>query len=205
VGTFLSLSGIIGSDQDAVMEALSAYAERSGHSLWRAELMTDDEGCLVSAQSRSGVTVLYPNGVPGTAESQFLSERLGAPVFWFHIHDGDFWMYSLFERGVVVDQFNPVPDDWESDEDAELEAWAGNAHEVAKRITGLVPEAISNYLVPWDESLVQDGSRKAYATDRFCYGDDWQLVDFMDKIGFAYPVDDHGTIIGATYKLSRRP
>ena len=186
------------------MEALSAYAELSGNSLRRAELTTDDEGCLVSAQSKSGVTVLYPNGVPGVAESQFLSERLDAPVFWFHIHDGDFWMYTLFERGVVVDQFNPMPDYWERVDDAERSAWAGNAQEVAKRITGLAPEAISNYLVPWDESRVRDGSGKAYAMDRSCYGTDWQLVDFMDKIGFTYPVDDHGTVIGGTYQLSPR-
>jgi len=45
--------------------------------------------------------------------SAFLSRELQAPVFSFHIHDGDLWMYILHVNGLAVDQFNPVPDYWD--------------------------------------------------------------------------------------------
>lgn len=207
MGLFLSMSGVMGSSEESVVDALRACAEDSDGSLEEAELTTEDADCLVISEGMAGVTVLYPGSFfDWESASQFLSQRLKKPVFSFHIHDGDLWMYSLYEQNVVVDQFNPVPDYWqELDEDERL-CWRGNASEVAKRVPGLSPEQISKYLVPWgDDVFESDAPKKAYPTDQFHYGDDWQLVDFMKKLGLDYPVDDRGAPHGVTYRFECKP
>jgi hypothetical protein len=140
------------------------------------------------------VTVLYPpDFFDWDSAAKYLSKQVGHPVFSFHIHDGDLWMFSLFENGEVVDQFNPVPDYWQELEDEERRSWQGNATVVAHRVPGLAPEHISKYLVQWDDEVFDSAARKkAYPTDQFFYGDDWQLVDFVGKLGLDYPVDDRG-------------
>ncbi len=203
MGLFLAMSSVIGASEESVITALRAYAEANGGSLEEAELTADDDGCLVISEGMEGVTVLYPGDFfDWDSTTQYLSRRLKKPVFAFHIHDSDLWMYSLYEDGNLVDQFNPVPDYWQELGEDERRAWHGMASEVAKRIPGLAPEQIANYLVTWgDEVFESDERRKAYSTDRFYYGDDWQLLDFMSKLGLGYPVDDRGVPHGATYRF----
>ncbi len=207
MGLFLSMSGVVGGDEDSVLDALRAYAEENDGSLEAASLTTDDDGCLVLSQGVGGVSVLYPGDFfEWDRAAEFLSRRLERPVFSFHIHDGDLWMYLLFENGDIVDQFNPVPDYWEELEDEERRSWGGNAAEVARRVPGLTPEHISRYLVQWGDEVLEGGKRKkAYPADQFYYGDDWQLVDFLGKLGLDYPIDDRGAAHGATYRFECRP
>jgi hypothetical protein len=203
MGLFLSMSGVIGGNEESVVDALRAYAEANEGSLEEAELTTDDDHCLVVSEGTGGVTALYPGDFfDWESASQYLSKRLRKPVFSLHVHDGDLWMYALYDNGSVVDQFNPVPDYWQELDESERRSWQGNASEVAKRVPGLAPERVSKYLVQWgDEVFESDERKKAYPTDRFYYGDDWQLVDFMDKLGLDYPVDDRGAPHGVTYRF----
>jgi hypothetical protein len=204
MGLFLAMSGVVGGDEASVVDLLGDFAKEYGGSIERADLATEDDGCLVISQGVAGVTVLYPGDFFDWEDAaQFLSQRLGSPVFSFHIHDGDLWMYMLYDQGEVVDQFNPVPDYWQELDDAERQAWQGNATEVARRIPGLSIEQISRYLVPWGDDVFDPAERKkAYPADQFYYGDDWQLVDFMRKLGFDYPVDDRGAPHGTTYEFN---
>jgi hypothetical protein len=111
-------------------------------------------------------------------------------------------MYVLYEDSEVVDQFNPVPDYWQELEDEERKSWGGNATAIARRVPGLAPEQIARYLLPWGEEVFEAAQRKkAYSSDQFYYGDDWQLVDFMGKLGMDYPVDDRGAPHGVTYRF----
>jgi hypothetical protein len=203
MGLFLSMSGVMGGDEDSVVDALRSYAEDNRGLLEEKELTAEEEGCLVVSAGTGGVTVLYPSDFfDWDSAAQYLSTRLGRPVFSFHIHDGDLWMYLLYQNGKVVDQFNPLPDYWEELENDERQAWKGNATAVAQRIPGLAPQQITRYLVQWgDEMLEAPERKKAYPTDRFYYGDDWQLVDFMGKLGLAYPIDDRGAAHGVTYRF----
>jgi hypothetical protein len=203
MGQFLSMSGVVRGRDDAVVEALRQFAEENNGSLKPASLTIEDKGCLVVSPGTGGVTVLYPgNFFSWDSASQFLSDRLETPVFSFHIHDSDLWMYSLFEDGEFVDQFNPVPDYWRPIDEDERQSWRGNAVEVARRIPGLKPAEIARYLVPWGDDVLEATERaKAYPTDRYYYGDDSQLVDFMGKVGLAYPIDDRGAAHGTTYRF----
>lgn len=204
MGLFLSMSSVVGSDEESVVKMMRAYAEDHDGSLEEADLTSDDEGCLVISQGVAGVTVLYPGDFFDWDDAaQYLSGLLDKTVFSFHIHDGDLWMYVLYDKGEVVDQFNPIPDYWEELDDDERKSWQGNPAEVARRIPKLTIEQIAKYLVPWGDDVFESPERKkAYATDQFYYGDDWQLVDFMGKLGLDYPVDDQGKSHGVTYKFT---
>jgi hypothetical protein len=203
MGLFLSMSGILGGNKDSVVDALRSYAADNDGALEEAELRTGDDGCLVVSQDPGGVTVLYPGDFfDWDSASKYLSKRLRKPVFTFHIHDGDLWMYSLYENGEVVDQFNPLPEYWAELEEEDRRSWQGNATEVARRVPGLAPEHIAKYLVQWGDEVIGAAERKkAYPTDRFYYADDWQLVDFMGKLGLDYPVDLRGAPRGVTYRF----
>jgi hypothetical protein len=76
------------------------------------------------------------------------------PVFSFHIHDGDFWMYILYFDGEVVDRFNPIPDYWNDNvstiTEEEIDSWKGHAEVLTDYIPGLGIKQIENYLIRWD-------------------------------------------------------
>jgi hypothetical protein len=207
MGQFLSMSGIIQQSEESVVDALRAYASENHGSLVEETLSTNDEGCLVVSEGVAGVTVLYPGDfLDWDGASQYLSQRLSKPVFSFHIHDGDLWMYVLYDNGDIVDQFNPMPDYWQELDEEERRSWQGNASEVARRISGLAPEKVAKYLVRWGDDVFASQVRtKAYPSDEFYYGDDWQLVDFMNKLGLDYPVDDRGEAHGTTYRFLCKP
>ena len=207
MGLFLSMFGVVGCNQDEVVDALRAYAESKGGLLEQEKLTKEEDHCLVIPEGFGGVTILYPaRFLDWEDATQHLSRQLEKPVFSFHIHDSDLWMYSLYEVGDVVDQFNPVPDYWQELDEDERIGWQGNAYEVAKRVPGLSPQDVARYLVQWDDDIFDSKERKkAYPGDRFYYGDDWQLTDFMSKLGLDYPIDDSGAPHGDTYRFECAP
>src|SRR5262245_50660427 len=108
MGLFLSMSGVIGADAAAAEEALRDYS-RENHGMMVLEPLSTDDGCLTLSESTGGCTVLYPHEFLGWDDaSEFLSRSLRKPVFSFHIHDGDFWMYILYADGREIDRFNPI-------------------------------------------------------------------------------------------------
>ena len=137
MGLFLSLSGDVSAGLEEVEHRLRNYAEDNDGWLRRAALTREDDECLTIATGEGGATVLYPGDFFDWDDaSRFLSVELGKPVFSLHIHDGDLWMYVLCERGMVVDQFNPVPDYWEELDDEERAKWRGDANVVARASPG---------------------------------------------------------------------
>jgi hypothetical protein len=199
MGMFLSLSGVIGRTQEQVSNSLANYAKSVNGGLLRAELTTSNKNCCVIKDSNNNTTIFYPYGyLEWDSSSEFISRELMAPVFSFHIHDGDLWMYILYVNGQIVDQFNPIPDYWDDNmTESEIENWKGNASVVAEHI-GLDPNRISKYLSRWD--LEAEENQKAYNEDEFV-NEDWQLLDFLRKCGLAYPLDVDGNANGQVYKL----
>jgi len=203
MGLFLSMSGAIVSEHSQVEAALREYAVCHDGEMREEPLTPEDDECLIITEDVGGVTVVYPGDFIGwDAVSESLSKDLRKPVFSFHIHDGDFWMYVLFDDGSVVDRFNPVPDYWGRAGEEDCAQWQGNTREVARRVPGLSAESVSKYLIRWDDEVFESAERtKAYPDDEFCYGDDWQLVDFMKRLGLSYPIGDHGDAFGTTYRF----
>ena len=196
---FLSLSGIIGKTQNEVAQCLARYCEASEGGLMKEYLDAEHNNCCVIKEAHDNTVVYYPSGfIEWEQSSVFLSKELNAPVFSFHVHDGDLWMYVLFVNGAIVDQFNPIPEYWDENiGEEEIVSWRGNATTVAKYVPGLKPESIQKYLVSWD---IDEETKKAYETDEFV-NEYWQLTDFMKKVGLTYPFDSNNNSTGTTYKL----
>lgn len=155
-------------------------------------------------EEQGNTTLFFADSYSDTADNaaEFLSRRLAAPVVALHIHDGDFWMYVLYYKGAVVDQFNPIPDYWDAElSDQEMASWRGAATTVAAYVPAVQVQvaAIENYLVWWD--LADEQSPKAYPTDEYAQ-EAWQLLDFMKRLQLPYPIAED-VPPGQVFRLGR--
>jgi hypothetical protein len=200
MGLFLAMSSVVGANRAEVEACVAAYTASRNGSLEAASsgLSEDEEARLLEAPA--GVTLVYPNGFTEWDElSAKLSADLKKPVFSFHIHDGDLWMFVLFANGEESLKFNPIPDYWEELEPDERAKWLPTADQVARHVPGVRSERLAPYLVEWPE----DGlAGKAQPEDEFGYID-WQVVDFMRELGFRYPDPSQGQ--GVSYRFKVKP
>ena len=201
MGLFLSLASVVGRSQTAAVTALQDFAMQAG-AVCRPATHAEASGELCVLKEEDGNTTLFFSDEFSTAENaaEYIARRLAAPVFALHLHDGDFWMYVLYYKGEVVDQFNPIPDYWDEDLSAqEAATWQGNAATIAAYVPTVGAEEVENYLVRWD--LDTPASPKAYASDE--YGPEaWQLLDFMHRLQLPYPITDEGPD-GEVFRLGR--
>ena len=199
MGMFLSLSGIIGKTQSDVERSLTNYTKFAGGGFQKESLKNEHNNFCVIKETNGNTTIFYPSGyLEWDKSSEFISKELNAPVFSFHIHDGDLWMYVFYVNGKIVDQFNPIPDYWDENiNQEEIDSWKGNAETVEEYVPKLKSESIRKYLLRWD--LDKEG-QKAYDGDQFM-NEDWQIIDFMNKISLPYPLDDNGNPLGTVYRL----
>ena len=138
-------------------------------------------------QGENGIQVLLNDHCSGyEVMTQALSEALDCPVMLCYIYDDDFWGYDFYDKGKEVDTFCPMPDYFEEADEEERERVAGNAEKVAPYFD-IEPKEIANYLQFWTEEM-WDGDEEvlAYDEDECTMGDSWQMVDFMEKLGFSY-------------------
>lgn len=204
MGLFLSASGVLSPDGNAVRNAIASYVATIGGTFEPRAGTTTDRNIGVMQSSKMTTTVLYPDGFADWDDlSKFLSLELKTPVFSFHIHDGDLWMLVAFIDGKEAAWFNPIPDYWEEVNDEERSRWAGNAQLVASLVPNLAAGSIERYFVPWTEDVLA-AEQKSYNDDEFPIGVDWQLTDFMRRLGFVYPLDDSGNPTGETFYLKIR-
>ena len=201
MGMFLSLSAVWGKTKDEVVYCLNNYAITKGGGLEPAEMDGHHQHYCIIEETHGHTTIVYPTGYFLWDEtSAYLSKALGTPVFFFHIHDSDLWMYELFVNGEIVDQFNPIPHYWDDHmSEEERQSWKGDVNMIAEHIPGVEITAIANYLVCWNVEL--RNPPKAYIDDEFVIGDEWQLTDFMRKLGFAYALNDAGVPSGDWHKI----
>ncbi len=205
MGLFLAASGIVGRDRGTVCNAIADYVESVGGTFESRNGTGGERNICIVQEGANSTTVLYPSEFTDWDElSKFLSVKLETPVFSFHIHDGDLWMLIAFDQGTEVAWFNPLPDYWGEVTEDEKTKWAGDPKSIARLVPGLKPERIANYLCRWTEENIEKG--KAYPDDEFPIGTDWQLTDFMGRLGFVFPDNVNGKATGDTYymKIRRR-
>jgi hypothetical protein len=203
MGLFLALSGVIGADQDSVIKSARKYCEGQDGKCEPRLGTTDDPNIAVVAASNGNTILLYPGDFfDWDGASKHLSADLQVPVFSFHIHDGDLWMFVAYDQGIETAWFNPIPDYWGDVDLSERKRWAGDAAAVTRLIPNVAPASIAKYFLEWNEDT--DGKR-AYPDDENPYGTDWQMTDFMRRIGLNYPIGSDGTIRGETYFFEVRP
>jgi hypothetical protein len=110
MGNFLAISSIIGKTKNEVITSLTNYAiSVNGGLQEESNIDSSTDNCCIIDEENGNVSVFYPNGyLEWDDSSAYLSKELNATVFSFHIHDGDFWMYVLYNNGQIIDQFNPI-------------------------------------------------------------------------------------------------
>ena len=198
------MGGIIGPGQPAVIDALDAYASTFDGELLPEERPPDDGDILVLSSRENRHSVLFPyDFLHWDHACGWLSGHLKCPVFSLHIHDGDFWMTTLFDGGEAITGFNPIPDYWGEISDEERGFFAGNAAVMARHVPGLDPATIERYLVDWNPKSPPQG--KAYPDDKHSYGEEWQMVDLMGRLGLEYPIDVQGYPHGLTFRFDATP
>ena len=193
------MSSVVGANAAEVEACVGDYVAGRQGSFERVTtaLPEDQEGRLL--ESEGGVTLVYPNHFTEWDEvSAKLSVDLKKPVFSFHIHDGDLWMFVLFVNGEEAVKFNPIPFYWEELEPEERAKWLPSAADVARFVPNVHAEQLAPYLVEWPEDGLPG---KAHPDDEYEYID-WQVVDFMRRLGFRYPDPGQGALY--RFKVKRR-
>lgn len=130
--------------------------------------------------------VIYGDSTGDFSRITEMSLKLGVTAFAFHIHDGDFWMYQLYQNGKLIDQFNPIPDYWGAVSPEEKAQWAGKATIISENWPGVEVDQIEKYLISHD-SPGFDSEKEVYPDDEFEPWDAWQVCDFLKKLGTPYP------------------
>ena len=196
----MALSGVIDAPRLDVQNALTAFAQGCSGGLELAQGSTENPNIGVITKTGGNTTVLYPNGFCEWDDaSKHISSRLGKVVFSLHIHDGDLWMFLLFQKGEEIGRFNPVPGYWEEVTPEDKAKWTGDAGLISGLIPSVPPDAIAKYFVEWDQEQAEEV--KAYPDDKFAMGDCWQMCDFMEKVGLEYPMGSDGSIRGDTFRF----
>jgi hypothetical protein len=132
---------------------------------------------LAPASDEWSSAMLHLNTLVGEPLAAELSRLIVGPAIVFLEYDQAAWGYSLFERGTLVDRFWSIPDAVEMSP----EECAGSA-DVVSRVFGVRAESLAPYI-----RHVTDSDAKAFDDDEFALGDHWVRVDFMRRLGLAYP------------------
>lgn len=194
MGLFLQTAIVPDCSETEVRNAVAAVAEKYSHELEAAgadesseyhiiELMPDD--CRYQS-AENGISILFNEDCIGYESlAGAISEELSKAVLLLYIYDGDYWGYFLYDKGLEIDRFVPMPDYFETVSADERRQMKGNADIIAKYFH-VDKASIEKYIVFWTDSMMRNYSAKAYEDDEFGQCEDWQIADFMRKLGYPY-------------------
>jgi len=201
MGAFIAMSGIVGKSPNDVLKVLNAYFKDQYQELKETALTTEIYNLFLLNGEKNNSVVLYPDGFFELEEiAIYLERELKVPIFNFSIYESDLWMYEMYYDGKIIDKFNPMAEYVEDSDENETQAYKGNPEIVCKYLKGIELNDIKEYYKFWTEELINN-KEKAYPTDEFSYGMDWQIIDFMKKLNLKYPITDEEETIGRAFKL----
>lgn len=193
MGLFLQTAIIPDCSETEVRNAVTAVAEQYSQELEapHTDELKYDIIDLIPKECKyqsapNGISILFNEDCIGyDSLAGALSEELDKAVLLLYIYDGDYWGYFLYDKGLEIDQFVPIPDYFEKATEKELQQKKGNAGIIAKYFH-VDKASIEKYIVFWTNSMRRSYSEKAYADDEFGQCEDWQMADFMRKLGYPY-------------------
>lgn len=200
MGLFLQAAIMPGCKEAEAREAIQAVADKYSCSFDAFESGGGSEDCIEDdmiiselipdecqyAESAHGVSILINDGCIGyDSLAKAVSRETGKVFLLLYIYDGDYWGYWLYDKGTAIDQFNSMPDYFEEVPEEEIHKLKGDAEIIAKYFD-VEATSIERYLVRWSEETMD---KKAYEDDEFGY-EDWQMADFMRKLGYPYEFNE---------------
>lgn len=199
MGTFISMSGIIGKSQDEVLQSLNSYFRSKYKTLEETSLVKEIYDLFILNEDKNNTVIIYPVTFYQFEEiAVYLSEKFQVPIFNFYIYDGDLWIYEMYCSGKIIDKFNPMSYRWEDEN--KIQSYKGKPEIVCSYLEGIELNDINEYYKIWTEDLINNNV-KAYPDDEFSYGMTWQVVDFMQKLNLKYPITDEEETIGRAFKV----
>lgn len=115
-----------------------------------------------------------------------LSRTVNGPALLLYIYDGDFWGYFFYDKGRRMDAFLPIPDYFSPVSEEEAAACAGSSRLIADYFH-VQEAAVRRYLVRWTgQNRMGHDSERAYPDDEFGRCTEWQMADFMNRLGYPY-------------------
>lgn len=194
MGLFLQTAIIPDCSERAVRDAVAAVAEHYSHPLEDQSFNEEDAYHIIDLipkdckyqSAKDGVSILFNEDCNGYEDlAGAISEELGKAVLLLYIYDGDFWGYYFYDKGLEIDRFVPMPDYFDETTPDDMAQMKGNAGIIAKYFH-VDKASIEKYIVFWTNAMRRSYSEKAYADDEFGQCEDWQMVDFMRKLGYPY-------------------
>ncbi len=177
MGLFLDVALLNGCNKDTAEQALKSWCAAKP----KSRIVPSD--CQLEEQSKGTVIIFNDDDCFEAQEFCItFSKEHGMVAMHLYIYDGDFWGYYLYKNGEEIDCFSPIPDYFEDIDEQEWERQKGNSNILAKEYS-ICSKDIERYLVTWDED--DNGEDKAYPDDEYGHID-WQMVDFMKKLGYHY-------------------
>lgn len=196
MGLFLQAAIMPGCKEADARAAVTVVAEKYSSSFDELEKGGSAEDAMIISdlipdecqyiENANGVSILFNAGCIGYASiAKAVSGEYGKAVLLLYIYDGDYWGYWLYDKGELIDQFNPMPDYFGEVSEDVIQKSKGNAEIIAKYFQ-VEKASIEKYLVHWSEETM---GGKACEDDEFGY-EDWQMADFMRKLGYPYQFDE---------------
>ena len=195
MGLFLQAAVMPGCKETDARAIVKAVAEKYSCSFDELENGAGADDIIISelipdecqyVESADGVSILFNEDCIGhDSLAKAMSKESGKTVLLLYIYDGDYWGYWLCDNGEMSDQFNPMPDYFEEVSEEVIQESKGNAQIIAEYFH-IDKASVEKYLVRWSDETMDE---KAYEDDEFGY-EDWQMADFMRKLGYPYKFDE---------------
>ncbi|MEY8327820.1 hypothetical protein AALB81_00570 [Lachnospiraceae bacterium 48-33] len=185
MGLFLHMAITKLNDLSKVREMISEAANANKDNM--EKLQVKEENCQYTEYD-SGIRIAFNDDIPSPEFLAAFSLKTDSPLLFLYIYDGDFWGYTLYDKGEEIDDFSTMPD-YFIKSDNKTENSADHAARIAECFR-VSEDAIKNYLIAWTDEMMDNEECRAYSNDISSYGDCWQMTDFMDKLGFPYEEED---------------
>jgi len=125
--------------------------------------------------------------------ARYLSQSLNTTTLSLGIYEGTMWFYNLYKNGCEEDCFSTSPSQCLR-EGENVKKYKGNAKKFSSIWGGLNEKNIEKYFFNHEKLLnKRKRNKKAYPQDSCEAWDGWQMVDFMEKLGIAYPFSEDTT------------
>lgn len=190
MGVFLQYALFPGCGEAAARMAVDAPAKNPAFEIRPERCRFADTG--------KGTQVFLDGDLEFAPLARVLSQAIASPVMLLYLYDGDCWGYD-FCSGEEEDHFSTQPDYFGYIEEEERRYLAGRPEMLRKWFGNQEMDAVLRYLVHWtvlgDSELAT--ARFACPSDRYPYGDGWQVTDFAARLGFPWPFGEVEEVIPA--------
>lgn len=177
MGLFLDVALLNGCNKDTAEQALKSWCAAKP----KSRIVPSD--CQLEEQSKG--TVIIFNDDDCFEQQEFcitFSKEHGMVAMHLYIYDGDFGaiIFTKTEKRLIAFPLFRITLKILTNKNGNVRN--GNSNILAKEYS-ICSKDIERYLVTWDED--DNGEDKAYPDDEYGHID-WQMVDFMKKLGYHY-------------------